>query len=350
VPDLADAVLPLIRTRSDLWSWSASSAHGAQMLEAVRRLQIAADVEDPATVLAVTQRAIASALTVIMRADDSGGIIGDACQALLDMHPGVAARAAPPQEKLVEWMIRFQFHNDCDYFHLDPVGHAPALGQAGMLLYRKRLAEIEASLGPKPSEEERWSHPRSGEWFTLDLNARRLAVYDRDIDAIIRTHARDRKVAAWLQETAEALAEVGELDLAIDWARQAAEFPGGGYQSAQAGDYWCVLLAEHRPAELLDARLTVLRQWPSATTAAHLYRDAGPAWPQHRDEVLSLLAARPYDAVTFALLTLEDVPLAWELAALARTGGPPDLERGHQSLRTHQPARHPACPRAARRT
>jgi hypothetical protein len=35
VTTLADAVLPLIRTRADLSRWSASSAHGRQMHEAV---------------------------------------------------------------------------------------------------------------------------------------------------------------------------------------------------------------------------------------------------------------------------------------------------------------------------
>ena len=65
------------------------------------------------------------------------------------------------------------------------------------------------------------------EWFTLDWNAQRLAVLDRDVEAIIRTHARDRKVAAWLQDTAEALAEIGEFDLAIDWVRQALEVGSG---------------------------------------------------------------------------------------------------------------------------
>ena len=131
---------------------------------------------------------------------------------------------------------------------------------------------------------------------------------DRDVEAIIRTHARDRKVAAWLQDTAEALAEIGEFDLAIDWARQALDV-GPGHQSLKAGEYWCALLAEHRPAELLEARLEVFRRWPSSSTAARLYRDAGEAWPQHRDEVMQRLAASPRDAVLFALLSLKDVQL-----------------------------------------
>jgi quinol monooxygenase YgiN len=53
-----------------------------------------------------------------------------------------------------------------------------------------------------------------------------LAVLDHDIDAIIRTHGRDRKVAAWLQDTAEALEEIGEIDLALDWAKRARPCPG----------------------------------------------------------------------------------------------------------------------------
>lgn len=107
--DLAEAVLPLIRTRADLWRWSTANEHGRQMQEAVAILRQAAGSDDPTVVFAVTQKAIASALKVIMRADDSSGIIGDACRALLDLHPEVAARARPAVAKLVDWMITFQF-------------------------------------------------------------------------------------------------------------------------------------------------------------------------------------------------------------------------------------------------
>lgn len=48
-------------------------------------------------------------------------------------------------------------------------------------------------------------------------------------------------------------------DLAIDWAKQAADF-GLDHQSRKAADYWCKLLAEHRPDELLDTRFEVFRR------------------------------------------------------------------------------------------
>ena len=97
VSDLADAVLSLIRTRADLWRWSAANAHGRQMHEAVDLLEAAPDAA-PAERLAVCQRAIVSAVTVILKADDSSGVIGDAVRRLLSLHPapeGTRARVEP---------------------------------------------------------------------------------------------------------------------------------------------------------------------------------------------------------------------------------------------------------------
>jgi hypothetical protein len=311
--DLPAAVLPLVRTRADVSRWRTANDSGRGMWKAVAILENAAVDEDPAVVFSVTQRAISSALKVIMRADDSSGIIGGAVKALLDIHAQVAARAKPPVSKLVAWMIAFQFDNDCDFFTLDPVAYAPALGDMGIATYRARLADIEASLGSRPSDAQPFSTAHRAEWFTLDWNAQRLAVLNRDVDAIIRTHAHDWKVAAWYLDTATALAEIDQYDLAIDWARQALDV-GPSHQSLTAGEYWCAMLAQHHPGELLAARLEVFRRWPSSSTAAALHRDAGPVWPQHRAEVIERLAASPRDAVLFALSSLNDLQYAWELA------------------------------------
>lgn len=257
---LADAVLPMIRSRSDLHRWSAANAHGRDMHEAIDILE-QDTAAGPAERYAVTHKALASALKVIARADDSSGIIGDACLRLLELHPRGAAAAQIKPSKLIDWMINFQFgDNPVDYFELDIVAYADALGEQGVATYRSRLSEIEATLGPRPSNEDRWQSPNWHTWFTLDWNAKRLAVLDRDIDAIIRTHVGDRKVAAWFQQTAEAFEEIGEYDLAIDWARQATEF-GLGHQSVTASRYWGKLVETHRP--------------PTCSTPAHSSSVAG---------------------------------------------------------------------------
>lgn len=294
------------------------------MHEAVGLLRDAAESADPAALLAVVEKAVAAAVRVILRADDSSGIIGDAIRGLLELHANVASKARPSASKLVTWMIKFQFDGTQDFFSVDVADYASVLGPDGLVLYRAKLAEIAGGLGPEPADDvfgARLSDPDGWQKaaqdrhtrFLLEHNARRLAVVDRDVDAIIATHARDRKVAAWLHDTAQALAEIGEVDLAVDWARQAADFECG-HQSLDAAGYWCELLAQHRPDVDLAARLDVFRRWPSSSTAQHLRRSAGEAWPAHRDEVLDTLGRSPRDAVIFALHHLGDVELAWTLA------------------------------------
>ena len=310
---LADAVLPLVRTRADLHRWGVANEHGRQMHAAVDILQAAIPTADPSEAHAVTHQALASAITVIARADDSSGIIGDACRRLLDLHPRTAAAARVPVGKLIDWMMTFQFNGEVDFFELDPVAYAPALGNTGVAAYRARLDAVRSGLGPEPPASQPWADLDPHRRWVLEWNDRRLAVLYHDIDAIIRTHAKDQKVAAWLQDTAKAFEEIDEIDLAIDWARQALDI-GPWHQSLQAADYWCDLLDQHRPSELIDARLLVFHRWPSSATATGLHNAAGSTWPGYRDEVISTLSANPGDVVLFALLTLKDTPFAWDLA------------------------------------
>ena len=310
---LSETVLRLIRTRADLSRWGAANAHGRQMHEAIDMLEAATPTTDAAEAYAVVHAGLASAVKVIARADDSSGIIGDACYRLLALHPKLAASARVAPGKLVDWMMKFQFDSDVDYFKLDPVAYAPALGDRGMTMYRARLDALRATLGPPPPQSDAWSLPNRHERWVLEHNDQRLAVLDRDIDGIIRTHARDQRVAAWLHDAARAFDEIGEIGRAIDWAYKATNHDSGP-QSKAAADYWCELLAQHRPAELQTACVEVFRRWPTATTAAHLHKAAGSAWTEHHDSVIATLATRPEQAVTFALATLKDPRLAWELA------------------------------------
>ena len=311
VTELADSVLPLIRTRAGVWQWNVANRHGDQMHDGVDILEGAVGVADPADVYAVTHKALASAVKVIAHADDSSGIIGDACRRLLELHPRAAARAQVPPRRLVEWMMTFQFDDEVDYFELDPVAYAPALGDAGMDMYRSRLDAVRATAPPPDPAVIGGGYSR--ERWVLEWNDKRLAVLDHDVDAIIRTHARDMRVAAWPLDAARAFEEIGDVDRAIEWASRATDL-GASHQSQRAAEYWCDLLARHRPDELIPARLHVFGRWPTASTAASLHAALGERWPEHRDEVLSTLAANPHDAVTFALHTLKDVPLAWEYA------------------------------------
>lgn len=310
---LADAVLPLIRTRNDLHRLRAANAHGSQMHRAIDALEAAIPDADPDEAYAVAHKALASAVKVIARADDSSGVIGDACRRLLALHPTLAAAARVSARRLIDWMMKFQFDGDIDYFELDPVAYAPALGPDGVAAYRDRLEEKRAEIGPLPAGSDLFRAPHRHERWVLDWNDRRLAVLDRDVEAIIRTHSQDQKVSAWFTDTAEALAEIGEFDLAIEWARKAMYFDGG-HQSQQGARYWLGLLRQHHPEHSVEASLEVFRRWPTSGSAGQLYRELGQRWSEHNDEVLTTLRSRPSDAIDFMLSTLDDVQGAWDLA------------------------------------
>jgi Family of unknown function (DUF6880) len=113
------------------------------MHEAVALLRQAA-AETPAGLLPVLEKAIAAAVRVVLRADDSSGIIGDAIRDLLALHADLARRTPPAASKLVTWLVKFQFDGTQDFFHIDISDYAPALGDKGLALYRAELAEIEA--------------------------------------------------------------------------------------------------------------------------------------------------------------------------------------------------------------
>jgi hypothetical protein len=310
---LSESVLCQIRTRADLHRWSAANAHGRQMHEAVDLLERSLPTTNPTEAYAVAHAALASATKVIARADDSSGIIGDACRRLLELHPRLAANARVQPLRLVDWMIKFQFGGDVDYFEIDPVAYAPALGSTGIDTYRKRLNGERAKLDSPTSTSDDWSLPNSHERFVLDWNDRRLAVLDRDIDAIIRTHARDQRVAAWLHDAAKAFEEIGEIDLAISWAHQACNHTPS-HQALEAAEYRCELLARHRPTETTQARFEVFSRWPTSTSAARLHAAAGETWKEYNNEVIRTLSSQPRDLVLFSLLTLQNPQLAWEQA------------------------------------
>lgn len=316
---LGEAVLPLIRSRSrDLWRYSAANEHGARMHEGVSLLEIAQEnpaalaqygvgEPSPRDVYQVTHKALSSAIRVIARADDSAGIIGDACRALIELHPCAAAGAEVSPTKLADWVYDFHFDEEVDYFNLDPVAYAPALGEKGMARLRTRVDALRAEIPVTDLQDRpRYDHRELLlEWFD-----QRFAVLDRDNDAIIRTHLRDGKVAAWHEDVAAAFEEIGNVDLALEWAERATLFDTG-HQSRRAADRWQRLLGEHRTSELPQAVRTIFERWPTACTAAKLVETSVL---DVTEEVQEKLQSVPAQLVRFQLDTMRDPRLAWQSA------------------------------------
>ena len=203
---LADAVLPLIRTRADLYRWSLANAHGRDMHEAVDLLEAALPTIDPVEAHRVTERALTSALKVLARADDSSGVIGDACHRLLALHPTTAAAARMPVGKLVDWMMWPSSSTASSTTSSSTSSTTPrpsatsVFGPTGQGWMRMPRGWVRG-----PAQPVSWSSKHAGEWFTLDWNA-------------------------WLEDAAYALDEIGERELARGkcsrWGRAAERWFG----------------------------------------------------------------------------------------------------------------------------
>ena len=304
--DLAARVLPVFTNPANT-RWGAADVFGSDLYRALEVLEQEAETGDPVEAYAVTVDALTAMRRVAAQArHDPEEVMEDIFSALLGLHPKLAERAGVPAGELVDWMMRFQFAAAESVVLLDPVDYAPALGELGIAVYRQRLQEHRAALTQANDESEDVQ-------FILNWQAQRLAVLDRDVDAVIETHLGDRTCADQFFGTALALEEIGEPDLAILWAQRGAYFDLSA-DARDAGTLWCLMMAGHTPEEVLDGRLAMLRRWPDWDSALALFEVAGPAWPQYQDEVIKRLSADPGEAAQFALEVLGDVQLAWDLA------------------------------------
>ncbi|MGH9104890.1 MAG: hypothetical protein ACRDZX_03455, partial [Acidimicrobiales bacterium] len=100
-----------------------------------------------AELVLLIQRSIGHVVKVILKADDSDGLIGDLARELLDLHARACDAGNADPIKLAGWMVRFRF-DDQDVCEVDPVRYADVLGELGLAAYRRDVQQrVEAGGG-----------------------------------------------------------------------------------------------------------------------------------------------------------------------------------------------------------
>ena len=247
----------------------------------------------------LVQRAIGQVVKVIMHADDSSGLIGDVALELLRVHAKACDAGVADPAKLARWMIRFRF-KDQDFFEVDPVRYADALGERGLHAYRQAVAE--------------GASPRS---FAARYAHERLAILDGDIDELVRLLGGDLSGAHQFQRVAEAMVELDRPDLALDWATRGID-KTSGWQIANLYDLACKLHVQAgTPSEALRLRRAHHERSPSGSTYGALRSAAGAcdAWHLERDAARQALERSDRRAFVSVLLDDGDDELAWEAAS-----------------------------------
>ena len=128
-----------LRTRRHLDYWASDTwAHDADPVVDALAEEVATGPS--AELVAVLQRAAGHLVKVIMRADDSNGMIGDLARRVLDLHRQACAAGVADPQALAKWMVRFSF-DDQDFFEIDPVAYEDALSENGLAVYRREVAK-----------------------------------------------------------------------------------------------------------------------------------------------------------------------------------------------------------------
>jgi hypothetical protein len=252
--------------------------------------------------VALLQRAVGHVVKVIYNADDSSGLIGDLVRELLELHVLVCDAGVADPVKLAGWMIRFRFA-DQDFFEVDPVRYASALGGEGMAAYRDAIDAIDDAGS-----------------FAVRYARERLAVLDGDIETIVELAGGDLSVPYHFFRVAEAMAELGRDDLALEWtSRGIAET--SGWQVSVLYDFACDTHARlGEPLEVLRLRRAHHERMPSSSTYSALRKAAGEvdAWEVEREAARAALKSRDVCGYVVALLSDGDARLAWDAAMTAQ--------------------------------
>ena len=187
--------------------------------------------------------------------------------------------------KLAAWMVRFGCE-DQDFFELDPVRYAAALGELGLSAYRRAIAQ------------------HSDRLFAVRWARERLAVLDGDTQAIITLHGEDLTSPHQFIRVSEAMAELHRDDDVLSWAlRGIAETDG--WQVAKLYDLACgVHERRAAPLEVLALRREQHERMASSGTYSALRRAAETlaAWDLERDAARRVLRDRDRGGLIDALL------------------------------------------------
>lgn len=282
-----------------------------------------------AELVILIERAIGRVVRVILKADDSDGLIGNVARELLELHAEACDAGVADPLKLARWMVKFRF-DDQDFFEADPVRYAKALGETGLVAFRREV-EQRAKAG-------------AGDSFALRYATERLAVLDGDTETIIRLLGGDLTAPYQFIRVTEAMEELGRDDDVLAWAtRGIAETRG--WQVAQLYELAVgVHTRRGERDEVLRLRREQHQAMPSSSTYSLLRKAAEirGLWETERRGARAELAERDLGGLVDVLLADGEPDVAWQVP-----GEHPEWDPGAERWMRLADARESSAPNDA---
>ncbi len=197
------------------YEYRQANAYVADAQHVLQLLAAASGTRPSLDLLRLVERAITLTVRTILRSDDSSGAQGDQIHTLLRLHTDVAAGLAgdlPAKERrrLATWLHAFRFTGEQDFFDPDVAAYAAALGPVGVERYR---ALVEESAGDH------------SDLSAVRYSRGRLAVLDRDAEAIVAVIGDGLTRAHQVVDVVQALDEAGFDRLAVRHAEAGLALP-----------------------------------------------------------------------------------------------------------------------------
>lgn len=260
-----------------------------------------------AELLEVIERAVALSVRTILRSDDSAGIQGDQIHRLLDLHADLAAGIAPTldtkaRRRLARWLHAFVFSGKQDVFEVDVDAYADALGPPGVAEYRALLEKSATAAG----EDD----------FSVRYARGRLAVLDRDPDAIIIVIGEGLDNQYRVLAVVQALDDAHLPDLAVEHAKRGLTLAHSPHAAALVQRLVDDAAARGDTEAVLTLRRDAFTRGPTSTTLAGYAAAARTAgtWDDEQGFAETILAtARPWEWIGVLLAAGRDDE-AWEFA------------------------------------
>lgn len=279
--------------------------------------------------LALVERGLSHVAKVLLKADDSNGFIGGLAYDLLGLHAGICDAGVADPVALAKWMVKFRF-DEQDFFEVDPVRYAAALGERGIAAYR-------SAVEGRPATAE--------DLYAATYAAQRLAILDGDVERVVALYGGDLSNSHRYLNVAIAMMEMLRPDDAVAWARRGID----AAHDWQVGKLYQliadVLLGTGRHAELLELRREQHQRAASAGTYG-LLRDAATlagVWPDEIESARAVLAARDRGGMVDVFLDEGAIDEAWRTAS----GGGDTWDAGELRWARLAEAREPTNPAAS---
>jgi len=298
------------RRHLDYWASSSWAADASPVLDALE-----AELAHGASrgLVELLERAVGHLVKVVLRADDSNGMIGDLALRALELHTRACDAGVADPVRLARWMIRFTFE-DQDFFTVDPVRYREALGDEGIAAYRTEAAKRSAPAEARASRRaDLWAPFPS---FAARYAVERLAVLDGDVDRLVELLGGDLSSPHQFTRVAEAMVELDRSDDALRWARRGIAETSGWQIAALYDLAASILQSRDDVVEVFQLRRDQHRRLASASTYVLLRTAAESAdrWDAERAEARLVLAGRDRGGLIESLLGDGDADEAWKVA------------------------------------